>query len=97
MFVGAWVAVGGTKVAVGAPVEDGGGVIREVGVRDGVGVGAVVGGVSPGRRVLVGGNVDVGMKPPPPSVGAAEEVGEGVELGPPAAIRVASTAANTVA
>jgi len=78
-------------VAVTAPVADG------VGVAEGSGMLVDVGGVSPERRILVGGNVGVGMNPPPTGVAAALGIVDGVELGPPPAIRVASTAANTVA
>jgi hypothetical protein len=98
VFVGAVVAVGtaveatvdvGGTVSVGAPVADG----PEVGVDDGVGVRVEVGGVSPGRSVRVFVGASVGKTVPAPGVGVG--VNEGVELGPPPAIRVSSSSACT--
>jgi hypothetical protein len=87
--------VGGTPldVAVAMPVE------VAAPVAEGGGVRVAVGGVSPGRSVRVGEGVGVadGKTTTPGPVALGVGVEDGVELGPPAAMREASTATNTVA
>ena len=89
------VAVGGSDVEVGPVVAVGAPGIVGVGVGAGVLGGGGVNVGSPGRKVRVFVGVCVGKKVPPAGVGVGLGVNEGVELGPPPAMLVASTAAST--